>query len=91
MDLSMGTKRHSVLTGSVNASEKEDIVDREEAIRHIEMLFPADSGYEKTAEIGRRLLDQAKRAVGGWRTESTAVLIRYADLCIREGNAQARR
>lgn len=55
---------------------------REEAIRNIEDLYPADSRYEDTAEVGRQLLEQAKHEVCGWRTEPTEVLIRYAELCI---------
>lgn len=55
---------------------------REEAIQLIEGLFPADSQYEKTNEVGEKLLAQAKREINGWRTEPTEVLIRYAELCI---------
>ena len=65
-------------------------MDREQAIQQIEGLFPADSQYEKTNEIGLKLLAQAKREVAGWRTEQTEVLIRYAELCIAEENRQAR-
>lgn len=65
-------------------------MDREEAIQHIESLFPADSGYEDTAEIGQELLDRAKREVSGWRTEPTEVLIRYAQLCIHRDNQNMR-
>ena len=65
-------------------------MDREEAIQQIEGLFPTDSQYEKTNEVGERLLAQAKREVAGWRTEPTEVLIRYAELCIAEENRQTR-
>ena len=65
-------------------------MERGEAIRFIETLYPADSQYQTTAEIGQRLLDQAKREVSGWRTEPTEVLVRYAQLCIQEENRQAR-
>jgi len=59
---------------------------REEAIRCIESLYPADSVYEPTAKIGNVLLDQARREVNGWRTEPTDVLVRYAQLCIETEN-----
>jgi len=55
---------------------------REEAIRHIEALYPADSDYKDTAEIGRQLLERIKREVNDWRSEPNAVLVRYAELCI---------
>ena len=57
-------------------------MNREEAIRHIENLYPADSPYDPT--IGQELLAQAKREVNDWRTEPTEVLIRYAQLCIQK-------
>lgn len=67
-------------------------MDRQEAIQHIEALYPADSGYEDTAEIGQRLLRQAKRESNiGWQDEPDAVLIRYAELCIEEENRQAQK
>jgi len=59
-------------------------MDREEAIQHIESLFPADDPHETTAGIGIKLLNQAKREVAGWRTEPTEILVRYAHLCIKE-------
>ncbi|SDP70402.1 hypothetical protein [Desulforhopalus singaporensis] len=59
---------------------------REEAIKHIEMLFPADSEYSHSREIGKRLLKQAKEELEGWRSESTPVLVRYAQLCIEMEN-----
>jgi hypothetical protein len=55
---------------------------REEAIRHIENFYPADSQYENTARVGRELLEQAKRETASWKNESTEVLIRYAQLCL---------
>ena len=56
-------------------------MNREEAIATIEGLYPTDSQYERTNEIGRDLLRQAKEQVQGWRSEPTEVLIRYAELC----------
>lgn len=50
-------------------------MDREEAIRHIEALYPADSVYDDTAEIGRELLEQARREVSGWRYEATGNMV----------------
>jgi len=64
------------------------VTRREEAIANIEALFPADSQYEVTREFGERLLKQAKQEVEGWRSESDAVLIKYAELCIVEQNRQ---
>ena len=61
-------------------------MDREQAIDTIKHLYPADSEYAPTAEIGKRLLEQAKMEVQGWRTEPTEVLIRYAHLCMQEEN-----
>ena len=57
---------------------------RRNAIDTIEALYPADSAYEGTAEVGEKLLAQAKREVQGWRTEPTEILIRYAQLCVQE-------
>lgn len=56
---------------------------RDEAINHIEHMYPADSIHEDTAEIGRVLLAQAEREMEGWRSKPDAVLIRYAELCTR--------
>jgi len=63
-------------------------MNREQAIQQIEGLFPADSPYNP--EFGQKLLDQAKHEVCGWRTESTEVLIRYAELCMAEESRQNR-
>ncbi len=66
-------------------------MDREEAIKAIDFLFPADSEYPASAKLGQELLEQAKREVVGWRTEPTEVLIRYAELCIDKDNANTNR
>jgi len=63
-------------------------MEREEAISIIKNLFPADAPYSNTAEIGQKLLEQAKREIMGWETEPTEVLVRYAQLCITEENRQ---
>lgn len=56
---------------------------RKEAIDHIEALYPADSEYNRTAEIGQEFLEQAKHEAGKtWREEPTEVLIKYANLCL---------
>ena len=54
---------------------------REEAIRHIEALYPVDSQYTGTAKIGRNLLREAEENVAGWRSLPDEVLIEYARLC----------
>ncbi len=61
-----------------------------EAIADIEALFPADSPYQESRVIGERLLAQAKMEVEGWRSESKAVLFRYAELCRAEENRTSR-
>ena len=62
---------------------------REKAIQIIDSLFPADADYDKTREIGERLLAQAKMEVEGWKNEPTPVLLRYAELCEAEENRQS--
>jgi len=61
---------------------------REEAIQHIDALFPPDAPYPKTAEKGQELLSQAKRDVAAWKQEPTEVLVRFAQLCMDEDNRQ---
>jgi len=58
-------------------------MNRDEAIRIIETLYPVDSEYEDTAKIGQELLAQAKRDVSAWKQESDEVLRRYAYLCVQ--------
>ena len=53
-----------------------------EYISQIASLYPADSEYNASADIGKKLLEQAKMEVLGWRNEPTAVLLRYMELCI---------
>ena len=65
-------------------------MDRDQAIAIIEGLFPTDSQYVETNNIGKRLLEQAKRDTEGWRNEPTPVLIRYAELCQAEEIRQDR-
>ncbi len=59
------------------------ITTRDQAIAAIAVTFPTDSGYAKIDQAGRELLQQARIEVLGddWRSESTEVLLRYAELC----------
>ena len=57
---------------------------REEAIQIIENLYPADSKFIDTAEVGRELL--AKAMANCWWAEPTKVLLEYARLCDRRDN-----
>ena len=60
------------------------MMTREDAIKLIENLYPADSEYSDTAAIGQELLNQAERE--NWRSAPTEILIHYANLCIsKEG------
>ena len=64
-------------------------MNRRDAIRIINDLFPADAPYEDTAAIGKKLLEQAK--IKTWKNESDTVLFEYATLCMAEDSRQARR
>jgi len=57
---------------------------KDEAIQHIENLYPADSPYQDTSEIGKDLLIEA---IGEyWRELPDNILIKYAELCLtKEG------
>ncbi len=68
---------------------EDDAKLRKTAIQTIEGLFPTDSPYPDTNQVGELLLTQAKR--GTWRNEPTDVLLRYAELCQAEENRQASR
>ena len=59
-------------------------MSREEAISIIECLFPADSQYQESREIGKKFLQQAKDEANNWRNEPDNILFRYADLCMQE-------
>ena len=56
-------------------------MNREEAINIIEGLYPADSEYPDSREIGITLLEQAKRETNNWRNCSDEIILRYACLC----------
>lgn len=67
---------------------------RDEAIKTIEQLYPADDRmFPDAAMVGQSLLEQAQNEVGTkltWRNEPTKVLIRYAELCLEEEKRQTR-
>ncbi len=54
-------------------------MNREEAIKIIEQLYPADAPYTDTATVGRQLLAEARATK--WRYESYGVIVEYARLC----------
>lgn len=59
-------------------------MDRNEAIKIISLLYPTNSVYQKTNDIGKELLKKARRFVNEpdrWQNESTEVLIKYAEFC----------
>jgi len=59
-------------------------MDRERAIQIINTLYPPDSKFPECAEIGNRLLAQAKYDCASWRNEPIDVLVRFAELCEAE-------
>jgi hypothetical protein len=61
---------------------------RHHAIATIEDLYPPDSEYPDTAEIGRQLLAEAKDTMSSWRNEPLDVLQEFARLCQREDQRQ---
>lgn len=65
-----------------------DKMDKNEAISIIEGLYPADDDNYKTAEIGKRLLEQAEMELNNWRSKPLEILVRYADLCQQEDTKQ---
>ena len=66
-------------------------MNRQDAIEIIDGLFPVDAPFEKTAAIGKELLEQARVNMASWRNEPDVVLFEYAQLCLAEDNRQARR
>jgi len=67
----------------------EKIESVEDAIANIELLFPPDSEYKDTREIGRSLLQEAIGNVGfTWRDYPDDVLIEFAKLCVIEDNSR---
>jgi hypothetical protein len=65
-------------------------ITREQAIREIEGLFPPDSQYEESREIGIELLEEAKRRCNNWRNESDDVIFMMFNLCRDKEREQTR-
>lgn len=66
---------------------------KDDAIKMIEGLYPTDSEFTSTNEIGEQLLRQAREELNiitDWRDEPTEVLIRYAELCQQKEEEQTR-
>jgi len=61
---------------------------RERAISNISALYPADSEFEKSREIGIQLLEEAKRNTTNWRNLPDETLFEYERLCIEENRKQ---
>lgn len=59
---------------------------RDQAIQEIQMLYPPDSDFPETAQIGQQLLEQAKCDCTSWKNEPDAVIFRLRDLCIQREN-----
>lgn len=62
-------------------------MNREEAIKQIERLYPPDSEIPDIAAIGRNLLNRTKKQLN-WKKESTDVLLLFAELCKLEAEHQ---
>lgn len=54
---------------------------KDEAIKTISSLYPTDSVHQRTSNIGKELLREAREFVNEWQNESTEVLVKYAELC----------
>lgn len=63
-------------------------MNRNDAVETIKATYPPDSEHPETAEIGQRLLEETKRELTSWECESTAVLIRLAQKCIKLENGE---
>ncbi len=61
---------------------------REKAIITIHGLYPPDTQWDDTNEIGQRLLKQAK--INTWKNEPDEVLFEYARLCEIENDREVR-
>lgn len=63
-------------------------MELEEAIQHIQSLYPPDSQYGDTSSTGKSLLEEAKGNVGfSWRDYPEDVLIEFAKLSLEYHNA----
>lgn len=56
-------------------------MNRNEAIEIINFLYPADSTFQEANAIGKELLKEAREFVNKWQSESTEILVKYAELC----------
>jgi hypothetical protein len=54
---------------------------REQAIQEIEQLYPPDCEYEKTATIGKELLEEARARCATWKNEPDCVIFELLNLC----------
>ena len=61
---------------------------KENVIRSIEELYPPDSEYDDTAEIGQRFLLSAVMNKMDWRELPLNVLIEMNQFCIRLENSK---
>lgn len=66
---------------------KDQNTTREENIKIIEELYPADSEYAQASQIGTSLLLEAIARIG-WRELPTSIITEYAELCLKENLAQ---
>ncbi len=65
-------------------------MNKQECIRCIENLFPIDSDYADTNEVGERLLIKAIQA-HNWRQLPESILHMYATLCRQEDTKQSQK
>ncbi len=62
-----------------------------ELVSTIEGLYPIDSEYDDTKEVGEMLLTEAIQDVFfDWRDLPQEVLVKYAELCIDRDNSNCR-
>ena len=64
-------------------------MNRDEKIRDIENLYPADSSYTGTREVGRKLLFEA--IAQSWRFLPDEILNNYHELCVIEEQRESSR
>lgn len=83
---SINARTNAILAelGEIKKRHPVETTARDEAVKTIDALHPTDSEYPTANEVGEGLLEEARRLVGNrrtWRDETTAVLIKYAELC----------
>lgn len=67
-------------------------MERRNMIMDIEALYPADTDYVKTAEIGQRLLQEAMNNMRfTWRDMPDHVLEEYRRLCVMQEFIESRK